>query len=107
MRKEDTSYQSLLYNVWPLSDRVLVKRSDIKEEFKGGIVLPEKSREKPHTGEVLRVGNGRVTDEGARVPMDVITGDVVYFNKYAGVQIDIEGEEFVILREDELLLKIR
>ena len=92
--------------VRPLHDRLLVKRIEEKETVKGGIIIPDTAKEKPQEGEVIAVGNGKVLDSGTKVPMDVKAGDKVLFGKYSGTDIKIDGEEFLILREDEVLAVI-
>ena len=92
--------------VRPLHDRLLVKRIEEKETIKGGIIIPDTAKEKPQEGEVIAVGNGKVLDSGTKVPMDVKAGDKVLFGKYSGTDIKIDGEEFLILREDEVLAVI-
>jgi chaperonin GroES len=89
--------------VRPLHDRLLVRRIEEKESVKGGIIIPDTAKEKPQEGEVIAVGNGKVLDSGTKVPMDVKAGDRVLFGKYSGTDIKIDGEEFLILREDEVL----
>ena len=90
----------------PLHDRVVVKRVESEERTKGGIIIPDTAKEKPQEGEVIAVGNGKVLDSGTKVPMDVKAGDKVLFGKYSGTDIKIDGEEFLILREDEVLAVI-
>jgi chaperonin GroES len=90
-------------NVRPLRDRILVKRVEEQEQKIGGIIIPDTAKEKPQQGRVVAAGNGRITDEGKTLPLDVRTGDTILFGKYAGTEIKIEGEEFLILREDEVL----
>ena len=93
-------------NVRPLHDRLLIRRIEEKETVKGGIIIPDTAKEKPQEGEVIAVGNGKVLDSGTKVPMDVKAGDKVLFGKYSGTDIKIDGEEFLILREDEVLAVI-
>jgi chaperonin GroES len=90
-------------NVRPLRDRLLVKRVEEQEQKIGGIIIPDTAKEKPQQGKVVAAGNGRVTDEGKTLPLDVKAGDTILFGKYAGTEIKIDGEEFLILREDEVL----
>ncbi len=90
-------------NVRPLHDRLLVRRIEEKETVKGGIIIPDTATEKPQEGTVIAVGNGKVLDNGTKVPMDVKVGDKILFGKYSGSDIKIDGEEFLILREDEVL----
>jgi chaperonin GroES len=87
----------------PLHDRILVKRIEEKETVKGGIIIPDTAKEKPQEGEVVAVGNGKKTDEGKIVPLDVKTGDRILFGKYSGAEIKIDNEEFLILKEEEVL----
>ena len=89
--------------VRPLHDRILVKRIEEKETVKGGIIIPDSAKEKPQEGEVVATGNGKKTDEGQIIPLDVKKGDRILFGKYGGTEIKIEGEEYLILREDEVL----
>ncbi|HLI33639.1 MAG TPA: co-chaperone GroES [Terriglobia bacterium] len=89
--------------VRPLHDRILVKRIEEKETIKGGIIIPDTAKEKPQEGEVIAVGNGKKTEEGKVVPLDVKAGDRILFGKYSGTEIKIEDEEYLILREDEVL----
>ena len=92
--------------VRPLHDRLVVRRIEEKESVKGGIIIPDTAKEKPQEGEVLAVGNGKVLESGTKVPMDVKAGDKVLFGKYSGTEIKIDGKEFLILREDEVLAVI-
>ena len=87
----------------PLHDRVLVKRVEEQETIRGGIVIPDSAKEKPQQGEVIGVGNGRLLESGERVPLDVKTGDRILFGKYSGSEVKIQGEEYLILKEDEIL----
>ncbi len=89
----------------PLADRVVVKPIEGERVSKGGIVLPDTAKEKPQEGKVIAVGEGRVSDDGKRLPMDVKVGDIVIYAKYGGTEIKIEGEEFMILRESDILAK--
>ncbi|HHX75021.1 MAG TPA: co-chaperone GroES [Firmicutes bacterium] len=90
----------------PLGDRVVIKPLEAEEKTASGIVLPDKAKEKPQEGEVMAVGNGRVLDNGTRVEMDVAVGDRVLFSKYAGTEIKIDGEEYLIMRQDDILGKL-
>jgi chaperonin GroES len=92
-------------NVTPLHDRVLVKRIEEKETVKGGIIIPDTAKEKPQEGEVIAVGAGKI-EKGVRVPMDVKAGDRILFGKYSGAEIKLDDEEFLILREEEILAKL-
>ena len=87
----------------PLGDRVVVKRIEEEPKTKGGIVLPDTAKEKPQKGKVIAVGTGRVLENGQRVPLEVKEGDIVVFAKYGGTEIEIDGEEYVILSERDLL----
>ena len=90
--------------VRPLRDRILVKRVDSREEQRvGGIIIPDTAREKPQQGHVVAVGSGRVNDEGKTLALDVKAGDTVLFGKYSGSEIKLDGEEYLIIREDEVL----
>ena len=92
-------------NVTPLHDRVLVKRIEEKESVKGGIIIPDTAKEKPQEGEVIAVGAGKM-EKGARVPLDVKAGDRILFGKYSGTEIKLDDEEYLILREEEILAKL-
>jgi chaperonin GroES len=92
-------------NITPLHDRVIVKRIQEKEAVKGGIIIPDSAKEKPQEGEVIAVGAGK-REKGERVPLDVVVGDRVLFGKYGGSEIVIDGEELLILREEEILAKL-
>lgn len=87
----------------PLHDRVLVKRLEAEETASGGIVIPDTAKEKPQKAEVKAVGNGKLLESGERVPVDVKEGDRILFGKYSGSEVKIDGEEYLILREDEIL----
>ncbi|OFV86573.1 MAG: co-chaperone GroES [Acidobacteria bacterium RBG_16_70_10] len=89
--------------VRPLHDRLLVRRIEEKETAKGGIIIPDTAKEKPQEGEVLAVGNGKILDNGTKIALDVKVGDKILFGKYTGTDIKIDGEEVLILREDEVL----
>ena len=91
----------------PLGDRILVKRSDNDEEMtSGGIIIPDTAKEKPQEGEVVAVGNGRLLDSGDRQPVDVAVGDLVLFAKYGGTEVSYDNNEYLILREDDILAKV-
>jgi chaperonin GroES len=90
-------------NVRPLRDRILVKRVEEKEQRVGGIIIPDTAKEKPQQGKVVAVGKGRVNDKGETFPLDVKVGDTVLFGKYAGNEIKLDGEEFLIMREEDVL----
>ena len=87
----------------PLHDRLLVRRIEEKETAKGGIIIPDTAKEKPQEGKVLAVGNGKILENGTKVALDVKVGDKILFGKYSGTEIKIEGEEVLIVREDEVL----
>ena len=89
--------------VKPLHDRILVKRIEEGEQVVGGIIIPDTAKEKPQQGKVVAVGAGKIDDKGKRVPMDVKDGDTILFGKYSGQEIKLDGEEFLIMREDEVL----
>ena len=89
--------------VRPLHDRLLIKRIEEKETVKGGIIIPDTAKEKPQEGEVIAVGNGKKTEEGKIVPLDVKAGDQILFGKYSGTEIKLDEQEYLILREDEVL----
>ena len=90
-------------NVRPLRDRILVKRVEEEEQKVGGIIIPDTAKEKPQQGKVVAAGKGRVNDKGETFPLDVKAGDTVLFGKYAGTEIKLDGEEFLIMREEEVL----
>ena len=91
----------------PLGDRILVKRSDNDEQTtSGGIIIPDTAKEKPQEGEVVAVGNGRILESGDRQPVDVAVGDLVLFAKYGGTEVTYDNNEYLILREDDILAKV-
>lgn len=90
-------------NVRPLRDRILVKRVEESEQKIGGIIIPDTAKEKPQQGKVVAVGTGRINDKGTVFPLDVKAGDTILFGKYGGTEIKLEGEEYLILREEEVL----
>jgi chaperonin GroES len=90
-------------NVRPLHDRVIVHRLDEGEQKIGGIIIPDTAKEKPQQGRVIAAGNGKAKDDGKRIPLDVKTGDRILFGKYSGQEITIDGEEYLIMKEDEVL----
>ena len=102
-RSETLSWEEFSMNVRPLADRILVRRIEEKETVKGGIIIPDTAKEKPQEGEVIAAGNGKVLENGTKVAMDVKAGDRVLFGKYSGTDIKIDGQEYLILREDEVL----
>ena len=92
-----------MMKVKPLHDRVIVKRIEEDEKTKGGIIIPDTAKEKPIEGKVVAVGNGKILEDGKRVSLEVKEGDRVLFGKYAGTEIQIEGEEHLIMREDDIV----
>ncbi len=90
-------------NLRPLNDRVVVKRMEEEQKTAGGIIIPDTAKEKPIQGEVIAAGNGRVMEDGTRKPLDVKKGDRVLFGKYSGTEITLEGQEVLIMREDDIL----
>ena len=90
-------------NVRPLADRILVRRIEEKETVRGGIIIPDPAKEKPQEGEVIAVGPGRVAEDGKRIAMEVKKGDRVLIGKYSGTDVKIDGVEYTILREDDVL----
>jgi len=87
----------------PLGDRILVKRIKEEEKTKGGIIIPDTAKEKPQEGKVVAVGKGKVTEDGKLVPPDVRAGDKILFGKYSGSEIKLDGDEHIVLREDDIL----
>ena len=90
-------------NVRPLHDRIIVQRLEEGEQKIGGIIIPDTAKEKPQQGKVVAVGSGKSKDDGKRVPLDVKSGDTILFGKYSGQEIKLDGDEFLIMREDEVL----
>ena len=90
-------------NVRPLHDRIIVSRIDEGEQKIGGIIIPDSAKEKPQQGRVVAAGSGKSKDDGKRVPLDVKAGDLILFGKYSGQEIKLDGEEYLIMREDEVL----
>ena len=90
-------------NVRPLHDRIIVHRIEEGEQKIGGIIIPDTAKEKPQQGKVVAVGSGKSKDDGKRVPLDVKSGDTILFGKYSGQEIKLDGDEFLIMREDEVL----
>jgi chaperonin GroES len=87
----------------PLHDRILVQRVEESEQVRGGIIIPDSAKEKPQQGKVISVGKGKSNDEGKVFPLDVKAGDTILFGKYAGTEIKLDGEDFLIMREEEVL----
>jgi chaperonin GroES len=90
-------------NVRPLHDRIIIQRLDEGEQKVGGIIIPDSAKEKPQQGKVIAAGNGKPKDDGKRVPLEVKAGDTILFGKYSGQEIKLDGEEYIIMREDEVL----
>ena len=94
-------------NIKPLGERVVVKVLESEEKTKSGIVLPDTAKEKPQQGKIVAVGSGRLLDNGERQPLEVKVGDVVFFAKYAGTEVKIDGEELLILKESDILAVVQ
>ena len=90
-------------NIRPLHDRLLVRRVAEERKTAGGIVIPDNAAEKPDQGEILAVGNGKIKDDGSRQPLDVKAGDRILFGKYAGTSVKVDGEELLVMREDDVM----
>ena len=90
-------------NVRPLHDRIIVRRLEEGEQRIGGIIIPDSAKEEPQQGKVIAAGNGKVKDDGKRIALDVKSGDLILFGKYSGQEIKLDGEEYLIMREDEVL----
>jgi chaperonin GroES len=90
-------------NIRPLYDRIVVKRVDPKEQMRGGIIIPDTAKEKPQEAEVIAVGEGKYSEDGKRMKLDVKKGDTVLIGKYSGTEIKLGGQEYTIIREDEVL----
>jgi chaperonin GroES len=97
--------RKMTVNITPLHDRVLVRRLEQTETAKGGIIIPDTAKEKPQEAEVIAVGAGKL-EKGHRIPLDVKAGDRILFGKYTGSEIKIDGQEYLILREEEILVKV-
>ena len=93
-------------NMRPLHDRLIVRRLEEGEQTSGRIIIPDSAKEKPQKGRVIAAGNGKVNDEGKRVPLDIKTGDLILFGKYSSQEIKLDGEEYLIMREDDVLAVI-
>jgi chaperonin GroES len=87
----------------PLHDRIIVKRMEEQEVKKGGIIIPDSAKEKPQEGKVIAVGNGKIAEDGKRIPLDVKAGDKILFGKYSGSEVKVDDEEYLILREEDVL----
>jgi chaperonin GroES len=94
-------------NVRPLNDRVLVKRLEEETKTAGGLYIPDSAKEKPTRGKVIAVGNGKSNDDGVRKALDVKAGDQILFGKYAGTEIKVDGEDLIIMREDDILAVVQ
>ena len=90
-------------HVRPLHDRLIIQRLEEGEQKVGGIIIPDSAREKPQQGKVIAAGNGKSKDDGTRIPLDVKAGDLILFGRYSGQEIKLDGEEYIIMREDEVL----
>jgi chaperonin GroES len=90
-------------NVRPLHDRIIIQRLEEGEQHVGGIIIPDSAKEKPQQGKVIAAGNGKSKDDGTRTPLDVKAGDLILFGKYSGQEIKLDGEDYIIMREDEVL----
>jgi chaperonin GroES len=99
---ENTNRREIM-NIRPLHDRLIVKRLEEEEKTKGGIIIPDNAKEKPQEGEVMAVGNGKVLEDGKSIPLSVKKGDRVLFGKYSGTEIKVDGHEYLMMREDDIL----
>jgi len=90
-------------NVTPLNDRILVKRVEEEEKTAGGIFIPDSAKEKPQKGEIVAAGKGKTSDEGTRIPLEVKVGDKILFGKYSGTELKLEGTEYIMMREEDVL----
>ena len=90
-------------SIRPLNDRIIVRRLEEQDQMRGGLYIPDTAKEKPQEGEVLAVGNGKLLDNGQRIAIDLKSGDRILFGKYSGTEIKLDGEEYLILREDDVL----
>ena len=93
-------------NLRPLHDRILVRRLEEQESMRGGIIIPDSAKEKPQRGQVIAAGNGKTAKDGKRVPLDIKAGDQILFGKYTSQEVKLDGEEYLIMREDEVLAVI-
>jgi len=103
MARNTQQWESIDMKVRPLHDRIIVQRIEEGEQKIGGIIIPDSAKEKPQQGKVYAVGAGKVKEDGSRQPLDVKDGDTILFGKYSGQEIKIDGEEYLIMREDEIL----
>ncbi|MBO0721920.1 MAG: co-chaperone GroES [Blastocatellia bacterium] len=90
-------------SIRPINDRIIVQRIEEQEQMRGGLYIPDTAKEKPQEGKVIAVGNGKLLENGTRTPIDIKPGDRVLFGKYAGTEVKLDGEEYLILREDDVL----
>ncbi|MDD2366768.1 MAG: co-chaperone GroES [Desulfuromonadaceae bacterium] len=90
-------------NLRPLQDRIIVKRVEEETKTAGGLFIPETAKEKPQRGEIVAAGNGKKTEDGKVLPLDVKIGDIVLFGKYAGTEVKVDGEDYLMMREDDIL----
>ena len=90
-------------NIRPLHDRIIIQRLEEGEQKVGGIIIPDSAKEKPQQGKVIAAGSGKTKDDGKRVPLDVTAGDTILFGKYSGQEIKLDGEDYLIMKEDEVL----
>ena len=93
-------------SIRPLDDRVVIERLEAEEKTAGGILLPDTAKEKPSNGKVIAVGDGRLSDDGKKIPLSVKKGDKVFFSKYAGAEVTVDGKEYIIMKESDILAKI-
>jgi chaperonin GroES len=106
MTEEGSMATASAVNIKPLADRVVVKPIEDSEEMRGGLYIPDTAKEKPQQGEIMAVGPGRVSDEGQRIEMEVKQGDKVLYGKYSGTEVTVSGEQYLILRETDVLAVI-
>jgi len=104
--RQEKKGASTAMDIRPLHDRLIVRRLEEGEQRVGGIIIPDTATEKPQRGTVVAAGNGKVNDDGTRVPLDVKAGDVILFGKYTSTEVKLNGEEYLIMREDEVLAVI-
>jgi chaperonin GroES len=102
-KAQETKAPAVKTTLRPLHDRVLVKRLEEREEKRGRLIIPDSAKEKPQEGQVIAVGTGRVTDEGKHLPLEVKEGDRILFGKYSGSEVKVDGEEYLIMKEEDVL----
>lgn len=107
MSKEKATSQSDTVRVQPLGDRVLLQRSDVAEEIKGGIIIPDSAKEKPQEAQVIALGTGKTDKDGKTVAFDVKVGDTVLIGKYSGTEVKVGDEEYILLREEDILAVVK